>query len=307
MPTDSEIMEQALAEGKTLVEALAAVEAPSLAPDQPVADGSQPSPPIPTSDDLSPYLETIPESLRELVRPSLRTMLDDVKDKSASASEAEAQLAAMNKTFAQNPKGALAFLAEHYRIPVRFDGDPAGAAPQPSPQRQEPQIPTIDAEIDSLKSRIGQANNMGEVAELVDRLTTLKATRIVGESVAPVAAAQLSQEEQRQMDRLRSENPDIPIDTLMPQIKRRQATLRERPYLTPEEGMYIELGPALVQHVRRLKTQIARASTPAERAATGVAGPGGAAPAIAGFDVQNLTTDQLMALMKATGGVAPDR
>lgn len=306
MATDLERMEQALSEGKTLAESLAVTDLPSTPAEAPAAQPGEPAP-APAPDELDPYLTAIPEALRDLVRPALQTMLDGVKQKAAGADEATAQLQAMHRAFQSNPKGALRFLGEHYRVPVAFSDEAGKPAAAPSPQRQDPQVDP-DAEIATLKQELSRVENMAQAADLMDRLATLRAVRIVGERVAPVAAAQLSQEEQRQVEALRSANPDIPVDTLLPQIRRRQETLRDRPYLTPEEGMYIELGPALIQQVRRLKTQVTRASTPAERVAAGVSGPGASAPAMgATFDPYNLSADQLMALMQATGGVAPER
>lgn len=308
MATDAEVMEQALAEGKTLVEALALVDAPAPATDPAGAvppGAPPPAAPPAAADDLAPYLERIPEELRDLVRPALTDVLAQARTKTQSASDAEAQLAAMHKAFATNPQGALAFLAEHYKVPLRA-AEPAPGAP--AAERPSPQPATLDTEIAALKAQIGQAATMAEVADLTDRLTTLKVTQAVGAAVAPVAAAQLSQEEQRMLDRLRQEHPDIPVDALLPQIRRRQASLRERPYLTPEEGMWVELGPALAKEVRRLRGHAVRASSPAERAAAGTSGPGASAPVAAGsLDPYQLSEKQLLALMQATGGVAPDR
>lgn len=310
MATDAEIMEQALGEGKTLVEALALVDAPAPVT-APAGDGLSEAAPgaaepraALAADDLAPYLERIPEELRDLVRPALADVIAQARAKTAGATDAEAQLAAMHKAFSTNPQGALAFLAEHYKVPLRLadqpEAAPAPAAPQPDAD--------LDAEIASLKSKIGQATTMAEVADLTDRMTTLKVTRGIGDAVRPVAAAQLSQEEQRQIDRLRQDNPDIPVDTLMPQIRRRQAALRERPYLTPEEGMWIELGPALAQQVKRLRGQVVRAVSPAERVAAGTSGPSSSAPVTLGsLDLNSLSEKQIMALMQATGGVAPER
>lgn len=309
MATDAEVMEQALAEGKTLAEALALVDQPAVVPagEGPPAAPPPAAPPA-AADDLDPYLQRIPEELRDLVRPALADVIATARAKTAGASDAEAQLAAMHKAFATNPQGALAFLAEHYKVqlPRAADGT-TPTSPDPGAQRPAPHE-TIDAEIAALKARIGQAATMAEVADLTDRLTTLKVTRAVGDAVAPVAAAQLSQEEQRQMDRLRQDHPDIPVDTLLPQIRRRQASLRERPYLTPEEGMWIELGPALARQVQRLRGQVVRATSPADRAAAGTSGPGSSAPVTLGsLDLNSLSEKQIMALMQATGGVAPDR
>ncbi len=308
MATEMEQMEAALAAGQPLGEALVtAPDAPASAPEAAPAAEAPTAPPPP--DDLAPYLTAVPESLREIVRPALQTMLDGVKAKAATATEAEGQLQAMHRAFSNNPRGALQFLAEHYRVPVRF-ADEAGPAPasQPSPAAPGPAPQSLEAEIAAELQKIEAATNMAEVARATDRLTTLKVARQVGEAVAPVAAAQLSQEEQRQLDHLRTSHPDIPVDTLLPQIKRRQAVLRERPYLTPEEGMFIELGPKLIGEVRRLRTQLTRATTPAERAAAGVGGPAASAPAAgASFDPYALSDEQLMAIMTATGGVAPAR
>lgn len=315
MPTELERMEQALEGGQTLAQALQAVDSPAQGTVTAPGEGGGQLPPgaqasaATKPDDLDPYLANVPESLREIVRPSIRAVVDSVRAQAATANEAESQLQAMHKAFSTNPRGAVRFLAEHYKVPVRFAdeaGDPAPTAT--SPQRQVSDPSSLDQDIAAELQRIETAANMGEVARAVDRLTTLRAARMISDSVAPVAAAQLSQEEARQLDRLRADHPDIPVDTLLPQIKARQAVLRSRPYLTPEEGLYIEVGPTLLREVRRLKAQTVRTASPAEKAAAGVSGPGASAPAAAGsFDPYALTPDQLMDLMVTTGGVSRER
>jgi hypothetical protein len=120
-----------------------------------------------------------------------------------------------------------------------------------------------------------------------------------------VRAAQLELQESQALERLRRDYPDVNVDRLWPQIKRRQETMRARPHLFADEALAIELFPQAVQELRRLRRTGARAADPADRGRAQVAGPAGSAPAGAP-DPYGMTPEQLMSVMTGLG-LAKDR
>src|SRR3989304_78697 len=99
-----------------------------------------------TPDPYAEYLAGIAPELHSLVRPALEAARTKWEGESAPQRQTAEQMQAFAQAMGQNPRGMLAFLAQHYNVPF---ADPTTTAPAPAgPQ------PTAPSEVETIKREL---------------------------------------------------------------------------------------------------------------------------------------------------------
>ena len=260
---------------------------------EPVAEPAPAAPAAPaTPDPLAEYLTGIAPELHSLVRPALEAARTKWEGESAPQRQTAEQMQAFAQAMGQNPRGMLAFLAQHYNVPF---ADPTTTPPAPAgPQ------PTAPSEVETIKRELLSIPRDAEDAavrqvDALDRLMQARSREAAAARVGTVERMQLSLQEQSQREQLKRDYPDVDVDRLWPQITRVQSAVRDRPYLAPDEAMAIHLFKPLVGEVRRLRGQAQRPAVNEARAQ--VAGPTVGAPVAVSENVNDLSEAQIRALL----------
>ncbi len=269
--------------------------APEATP-APVAPAPEPTPAQPAAPDpYAQYLAGLAPELQPLARPALEAARKAWEAESADKFQMAEKMQGLGQAMTANPRGTIAFIAQQYNLPVQFnDETPA------SPGRQAPPIAPAAMESESIKRELMSISRddpdaIPKQIDAIDRLSKANAREAAAARVGTLEQAQLTLMEQERLRQLKSDYPDIDVDRLYPQLRRQQQSIQERPYIAPDEALAITMFKPLYNEVRRLRGQLQRPAANELRAQ--VAGPNVSTPAAAPLDLNDLTVEQLRALL----------